>query len=593
MSRFAWVVLTIVSAAMLCSAQSVVYVSNATGTQVLAINTATGTANTIYASNGAVPEDGTYGPDGLLYFCDPSRGLILQIDPSTKATRTVYAATAGGSPAAPQGPRFTPTGDLVFNDKGSGGLWIIDSVAGQTSFSAPRSLFAPAAGAGGGIAFTNKGDLLFVSGNAVWRSRRPYTSGSIVFDGLTGPAGLARDNYDKIYVANGNGVLQRCVLPAVEGQKGTCSASYTFSSGGVPQVPYFVEVTADQQVWVATADAAFANGRVWRIDLTQSSPQPQLIAVLPKVKGKYPPAVGMAIPPTASRVVTKPVATGTPEAFQFGPNAFELTVQTCSSASPLIASIRSSQRLPSQVNAMMAGATFNGSQVNPTAVNESGQEGFSRVFTVDPVHCTDADIFRTAISNYADGPRGINPGIVRCDAVGMNYDCTVLPLFGYWIESGLLPEDAISSGNSRGFSDFILADIPFAIADVRFGGILSPFDSRSEDPNFPTTFNTGQNITFKFRALDANNNPVPNVVAVISVERLGATSIRIPVDPSGSSNEPPTFRHDNGTGQYLYNLSTADSTIWKPGRYAANIMGVNAFHPRTVYFCLETCNAAP
>ncbi len=557
--------------------QSTVYISTGAGNQVLTFNTATRASSALYSVNGAVPEDSTFGPNGLLYVCDPTNHRIVQINPTTQIATTIFQATTA-PPLAPQGPRFTPTGDLVFNDEQTGALWIIHGAV-SGSFPAPR-LLVSASGTGGGIAFSNQGDLLFVAGSQVFRSSPPYGSAAAVFSGLSNPTGIARDDFNHFYVAVTNALLQ-CDLPATGNTLGACHTYATF-----PDTPTYLEASSDK-IWIATSDANNANGKLWLINQAVSA-TPTLAFTLPKRKGSFPPATGLAISPT-SKTITNAQSTVVNGArkWNFGLEVAEISPSTC------LADLTSTQRLPADAAAQFATTLLGTQPITFKIEPESGQEGFDRVITVSPKSgcSSNTDPLRLTIANFFNDSFIINPGLLRCDKQGNTNNCSVLDMFGYWIFSGPLPGDGTTSGRTKGFSDFVLANVTPTTAGINFGGVLTPFTPGSISPSSPVIFNSGQNITFKFRATDSSGANVPGLTALLSVERIMPETTRVVVFASGSSNDPPVFRFDNAGSQYIFNLSTKDTTQFPSGEYAAHITAIGAFdRAHTVYFCLNTCN---
>lgn len=561
----------VIFVAVACGAQDPVYVSNGPGNQVLAV-WRNGTVQQVYANTRFVPEDGTVGPDGKLYFCDPTNGRIVRINPVTGTAVNVYPERANLPVLAPQGPRFEWDGDLVFTDKVSGKLYRIAGVAKTTSgFALPQEL-AGASPAGGGTAFSHLGTLFFASGSSVYRyngsANQVYTFGNAV-------RGVARDASDNLVVADSSGVLWSCPIGAT-----ACNANPLHAFNG--DYPYYLEVSADNTLWAATADAAGINGKLWSINLNTGATSS---VALPKQRGSFPPAIGVAIPPSGKQL-SKTIAAGSEYLFNFGANAFGLSPLLCTPG-PAASSVSSTQHLETDINQRLKGTLYAGTtSLNPTVVLESGQEGFARVFHASVNGCQTDALYGVNISAFWPEPYAVNPAVARCpdDA---SQKCEILANFGYWVNSGFIPDDGAVSTRTKGFSDLIFVRVPFTRTEVVYSGMLSPFGPRSSDINFPTTFNVGQNITFKFQAT-LNNKRVTDLVALLSIEKLrpGAPT-PIPVFPSGSSNDPPLFRFSSSASQYVYNLATSG---WQPGLYAAHVTAINGFLPKTVYFCLNTCN---
>ena len=181
----ALVLLVLVTAAR-ANAQPVVYVSNLSGHQILAVDGTTGTT-TILLSGGDfnsatfTPEDLVVGPDGKLYICDVGvTPAIWRFDPgapvviNTNPLKIVDFSGILPAGVAPVGPTFSGSDDLYVNTNGSGsaaGVWAVPGVASTSPPYSAVQVFTPAATGNGGAGTTVEaiGHLLIIdrAGNRV------------------------------------------------------------------------------------------------------------------------------------------------------------------------------------------------------------------------------------------------------------------------------------------------------------------------------------------------------------------------------------------------------------------------------------------
>jgi hypothetical protein len=181
---------------------------------------------------------------------------------------------------------------------------------------------------------------------------------------------------------------------------------------------------------------------------------------------------------------------------------------------------------------------------------------------------------------------------VRCEVSptdGSWTFCEQLQDFGYYPQGQIVgvPGDPISGTRSRSFSEYLLVNLPLA-PNVNFCGFLSPLNP---DPNNPAVFLIGNTIPFKFQLKTGSKctgSFITDAKAVLSVAQIELgdgtpTFIRKDVNSSGKANEPPTFRSDLPTKQYIFNLKTLG---WTAGLYTATVT-LNKGFPQTILFKLK------
>jgi len=588
-----------------------VFVSSLTGEQILKIEIFNGTTVKTTAiftgSPGFRPEDIAVGPDNKVYVCDPTNSKIIRIkDDGTSfgngsKFEIVYMFPQGSlvHPEMPQGPRFDALGNLYFNTKEPThtGIWRIEGVASfppvfpipdpelVVTLPLPSPPPSPPTSIGGeGLAFANNGDLLIVdaSNNRVLRSpdQTPDPAGpspvpvfgapaDIITSGLDIPTGIARDSGDssnrkgRIYVANG-GALNNIVRCDDDGSPCT-----TFVSFGPNDRPFYFEIALDNTLFVATSDLTFQNGKLWRLkdinsdgviintNTCENNCEKTLVKALPKRKGKFPPAIGVALAAT-SREITKTFSSpdGTTQKFDFGGFFWQvsnLVTGTCN------ATVKAQQKTPVEV-ANLLSTNF----ATSTALTFKGEGGFVIVF----IASHDEGCFSEPTSIYAAAyianAFSLNPRMVRDYVVDED-----LVLFRYDPISEL-PGDPGMGANTNNFSEFVLVDRALnAGTAATFCGFETPLNP---DPNNPSTFTSQQTIAVKFRLSTLSSCTsafVTDADALVSVAKILplADYERKNADPSGSSNVPPKFRHAGAT--YIFDLQL---TGYTPGTYQISVV---------------------
>jgi hypothetical protein len=556
-----------------------------TGGQILSVDGKTGKPTVVYKKDQFFPEDITVGPDNRVYFCDPTNSRIMRMDQDGKNVETVYdqaTAPAPQKPMGPQGLRFNAAGALFLNTKGLNptGVWKIDGLPaipfGNSGkpFPLPFQLPFSATQSGEGLAFTINGDLLVVnrSSREVQRSPGPdFTSAKAIITGLADPIGIAVNSHGDIFVARGSSPynIQRFTMTT----DGLSSPITYVDFSSTKDRPNYLEFTSDDTLFVATENETQRIGKLWKVT-PPSSVAMTTSALVPLATFQGQPAVGVGRPATSVSLTKTFIGT---KAYNFGSNSFEVTAGACT------ATITARERSPNEVNDMLAASGIKG-----TGQPQSGKEGWITTWAVEPAHCSPADdsYYGIALACFVDEPFKINPGIVRC---GSPTSCEQILDFGYYPQGPILgvPGDPISGGKTRSFSEYLFVNLQLA-QNGNFCGFLSPLDS---DPNNPAVFSIGTTIPVKFQLTTkpgCTGSFITDAKAVLSVAQteLGdgtPTFDRKVVNPSGNANEPPVFRSDGPTKQYIFNLKTSG---WTAGLYSATVKS-NKFFPQTILFRLQ------
>jgi sugar lactone lactonase YvrE len=272
----------------------VVYVSNFTGGQVLAVDAATGAttvvlSRTLIGDSSFTPQDLVVGPDGKLYICDSLNSRVWRFaigQPVVPSSNPVVVATFDEG-VYPEGPSFSGSDDLYVNTRGLGtqavggtgaqGVWAIPEAAATPDSLlpiAPVSIIPSIGTAGEGTAFAVPGHLLAVdrSGNRVVAARPtrgPFPQygpsfAPLITSNLSLPVGIAVNTCGDVLVSSGNAIRRfSTVKNTVSGELTAQfqNAYVTFPSGDVVT---FFERDAANGLWVNT-NSTNQGGKVWRI----------------------------------------------------------------------------------------------------------------------------------------------------------------------------------------------------------------------------------------------------------------------------------------------------------------------------------------
>ncbi len=569
-----------------------IYVSTFTLTgvgQILSVDGTTGATTVVYTSTDNVrrPEDITVGPDNKLYVCAPTNGLIVRMDQDGKNFETVYDQAGkdlSKFPVGPQGPRFDSAGTLFFNTKGSGanGVWKIKNLTDPGShppFPDPVNVLQ-AADSGEGLAFTASGGLLVVKRDLgeVQCLPGPLKTCPDKITGLTNPIGIAVSSVGDIFVARRSSLTS--LKPGIERITPKNEQSTYVEFEPLDQ-PFYLEII-DKTLFVATTadpgDGTPPNGKLWKVTPPDGKCTPDPIACkTPLANLPTQSLVGVGKPATSVSITKTIDPSGGTKVWNFDTNAFEITAPGACTAT-----IIARQRPPAEVNAMLVASGIKGK-----AQAQSGDEGWVTTWLIQPSGCPvlSNDLYGIAIFAYVNEPFNISPGIASFSSPTVGKQ---LQDFGYYpyTEAKILG-DPISSTKSRSFSEYLFVNLQLAYVGS-FCGFLPPLNP---DPNNPAVFLIGNTVPIKFQLKAGKNctgSFITDAKAVLSVAQLELgdgtpTFDRKVVNPAGKANEPPNFRSDGPTKQYIFNLNTSG---WPAGKYAATVTSNKSF-PQTILFRLQ------
>ena len=590
MRQLRWVLPVFLCSAITAWAQGApqVYVSGTDGS-ISRVTSAGSVSTLISASSTALYEGLVVGPDNadntthtfLLYACDPTHNMIVRFDPEDMSfgIETIYKGDA--KLQAPQCGRFTNSGDLIVTSKASGGgTWKFAGIASKelgalanapvllTQVNAPKSSTL-----GEGIAQKNIGDALIVDVANSDVLRSPYAgafSTTSVFIAasafLPGPVGIARKSNGEIYVSNQSRRVNNVVHYDAQG----LNPSVCVSSFGNKVVPFFMQVSADDTLYVATQNSN--SGTVFSVNTATCA------ATAIPTGNTLAPLIGIALPPTEVSQTQTFSGTGT---FNFGFAAYQFTASgsctlTVSAMPTNLPAIRSliSQTAAEDASDLPFGAI---------PVVNLGLDGFELLFNVVVVqNCTSPfgdNTFDQFLAEHVDDILASNPRIARCATLAdpLPAGCNVMESFGDYYLGGILPSDIGISLKGSNCQIFLLQSNFSNSEPGKFCGFESPLTT-ALPPNIAGTFSTGQNLALKFRLASASGNCkkgpfITDAVALLSVAQIADASGNpvfnpISINASGSSTPvPPTFKVDNNS-QYQLSLSLQG---YAPGTYSLTV----------------------
>jgi hypothetical protein len=593
-------VLTVLAscASALAQGSPTVYVTDGTGGHIYSFTPPTsGSPATVATISGATLEGIEYGPDGRLYVCDPTHGVIRRMNPNGTTIVTVFAYTSGG-PHNPQCGRFSSTGDFYVVDEFLGsGVWKFSAAALAGSFPATPTLVLSGAqlsgsnfGRDSSLTQANNGDLLisdFSNGNVFLSLASPpsptppYSSASQIITGLDNQTGMARSSTGDIFIAQKGLTNKIARFDSTGASLGVCGVFGT-------DRPYFIKFSADDTLYVATSrddtnegvdtdNDPFIKGKIWTVNIASCGSSPTLVTSMPAPdEGETPAAIGIALPPTSTAPQTKAITASIPRNFNFGFTSFEISDSTS-----CYATVKATQTLQSGLGAavsVVSPAVPAGTQLVPYL----GEAALGTLYHVTS-GCVQANVLVGAFT-----PSLANPRIVKCDPFPTS--CAVLNTNAVYPLGGpILGDGAVGSGVPN-FSDFFLVDEGLSTAlgvAGTFCGFNRPlsntttpagapvFDLDEEDETIPVKFQLGQGPSCK--------KLITNATALLSVARVdsGFTPI-IPLKFHGHGNSSAIF--DVTGKQYHLNLNV---TGYAPGTYSVTVtfLSGNA-SPVTTYFKL-------
>lgn len=601
-------------------AQSAKYVYVATaGAEVYAVPVSGGTPTGLIPSrntSGTYTYDSTaafdslaVGPDNtadnasantyfFLYACDSTSGTIIRLqmsvaDPGNAATAVDTVGNVSGAVCG----RVDSEGDLYVSSKTTGdGVYVISGASstpvGSSNFSAPAAVFSSSTGnafTGGGITQKNNGDMLVVdtAGNEILHatfegaasssSDAPFASTLTSYvTGLDAPTAIARISTNDFFVLNqGNSPVERFDPLDLESPT-ACGVS--LPNGNVTLSS--LAASADNFVYVGIASTSPNKREVVVLDGTSNncSSTGQTID-LSGVDAKYVaavavPPVPLSVSPTSAILPTTGLTSWT---FNFGSSEVQTVTSGCE---PVME--ESQVPLPYLENLLtgLTGSDYDGGAINFTngqPVPENGEGGFGTVYqvlnssTCQPVSATDApDNF--TLGAFDDTTQFTNTRIVHCDGTS----CTIPDTAGFWPIGGLLNGDITIGGSIPGFSRFFLANGQQPATSSPETGLFCGFESPLTDGPTYASFNSGQNLSVKFKVAQSggncSNGPyITDAIALLSVAKVSntqGTGIIAPVMVYSSGNSTtvqPIFSFSPNNQQYEFGLSLNG---YAPGTYA-------------------------
>jgi len=544
-------------------------------------------------------------------------------------------------PVAPECGWFTHKGGLVVTDTfvpdggtPSNGVWIFpdedDDYDGCMAdmpclLVSPSDL--PAGFVGGGVTQAANGDLLIVDqGNGQVLSV-PYD----LMDGfltdevepiigpLTAPIGIARLSTGEIFVTSGN-QIQGFELAAEPGDEvkdwdSFCSADF-FYGEDCSGYPRFVEVTANDWLYVATVDACeeipaievgedevIVGGSLWAIDsdcmvyeIEDEGGEDFVVDAPPLFTYDDGTLSGVALPPTSRTIELAYDADGSGDlVFDFSDHIYEVTA-----ANSCDANNTAFETPPACIQSLIP--------FNPDFAAEPviylGEGGFPTAYnlttpSVEGETCQPpGDVFFHAVSAYTDLLQ--NPTIVRCEDPGQvigNLEdicswpvssCEYLDLASFFPFDGNLPDDGrIGSRGRASFSLYFLVDYGLSNDGEGAGawcGFRRPLNTVStpEDPSM-SVFREGRTVPLKFKvkADGGNCNKGPFIAPegiLLSIARVEPDfAVQEIVCVGGGCGEVPFFDAPNNPKKgYHMNIRTDG---FEPGIYQAVLIATGGEFP--------------
>ena len=615
------------------TAVPVVYVSNFTGGQVLAVNTTTGAtavvlSRTLIANGGFSPQDMVIGPDANLYICDSLNGLVWRYvvgqpvaTSGPSMNPVVVADFTGFSPAVyPEGPSFSGSDDLYVNSRGAGtaavggtgaqGLWAIPDAAATPAQQLPidpqlvEQVIPPFGAAGEGTTFAVPGHLLAVdrAGNKVIASKPvpgpfpqygpSYTQ--LITSNLSAPVGIATNACGDALVSSGTAIRRFGLVKNTT--TGELSAQFlntyvTFPSGDVVT---FFERDAANVLWVNTNNTT-AGGKVWKIvpapgpggdpisscasGVLPSSPLVTLKSLSQGPNAILSPnsqlqAVGLAIPASDFTPAAKTFSPASPsQTWNFG--HYSLRLEYKQVFTTFTQSFTSLMSRPAHVT--FASGTFEPGTVGTRYPSLGGSVIQFRTLDM-PVAGTDfaagtlgEPAFRLILFSANPIQGFTNPGVAHAS------DNSVAGVFiddytsDFWVGQA---DPRGGTGNTFG-SKYVAFDEPLQSRLAQPLTVTLTQPALSGNP----LFNFGQNFTVSATVRDANGAAVAGLTVRLSALRFSPTPFVF--ETVVGTNNPSNLLSDNGNGRYSIGVDTG---LFEggPGNYQFTLSG-NGFAPYVFY----------
>jgi hypothetical protein len=568
-----------------------VYVTDGSGGHIYSVTLTPSISFPILATiEGATLEGIEYGPDGLLFVCDPTNGKIYRVNPVGPVIDTVFWYSGSG-PQHPQCGRFSSTGDFYVVDESEGsGVWKFTAVALAGSFPATAThvLSGTALGStfAGDSSLTqaNNGDLLisdfsngrlFLSLASPPSPALPYSSATQIVSGLDNQTGIARSSNGDIFIAQ-KGLSNRIVR---------YSSTGTFISDcGVfgSDRPYFIKFSADDTLYVATSqddtneevdndNDPFINGKIWEVDITSCSSSPTLLAYMPNQgDGEDYAAIGIALPPTSTSLSFTYTPTMKDHIFNFNSDSIAINFLG-QVVQEFTMTMTKTEVLPADLVNELDPTKF---PVGTTCDHYSGEAGFCVTYSVSPPPIPGTDF----TGEYQAKVAYLSLDNVQQPALGheLHEDTQFSQDFLFGYSPVLTPGDPGKVGSTDNFSKFVPLNKPFTGGGNgdNFCGFLPPLMTNR-------VFKAGQTIAVKFQittGINCTGAFITDSEARLSV--VGGGNFQ-PVSSSGKSNTDNYFRVSGK--QYIFNLNTKG---YAPGIYSLTIFG-DKFAPQTIAFQLR------
>lgn len=614
----------------------VVYVSNFSGGQVLAVETATSStavalSRALVGSDTFSPGDMVVGPDGDLYICDSLNGLVWRLEPGEPVVPSLnpVVVAAFGPGVYPEGPSFSGSDDLYVNTRGFGtaatggtgatGVWVVRRVAepGVSIPIAPQQVIPSIGAAGEGTSFAAPGHLLAVdsSANRVVAAkpvRGPFPQygpsfAPLITSNLSAPTGIAVNTCGDLLVSSGTAIQRFSVVknPAT----GNLSAQYrnayvTFARG---EVVTFFERDAANVLWVNT-NSATAGGKVWRIAPATGTggdpiaactsgvlPAAPLVSLKALSQGsaailtnRQLQAVGLAVPAGDFTAAAKTFSPASPsQTWNFGHYSIRLEYKQVFTT--FAQSFSAMMSRPEDVTfasgtfasgtagtryPSLGGSVIQFRTLSPAPGCTSYAQCGAPVAGTDFAVSTAADPAFRLILFSSDPLQGFtDPGVAHAS------DDSVTGLYtdDYTSDVWVGTEDPRGgTGNNFG-SKFVSFDRPFGSTLALPLSVTLNQPALSGNP----LFNFGQNFTVSITVRDANGATVPGLRVRLSALRFSPAPFFFETVRSTNGSAQLNFLNDNGNGKYSIGVDTG---LFRggPGTYQFTLFG-SGFAPFQFY----------
>jgi len=506
----------------------------------------------------AFPFEGlVYGPDGLLYACNPEDQTIIRFSPwgegpvNLAAVEIVFSADVSGEDLFPQCGQSTFDQGLVFTDTNVNlptGVWVCEDVT-NIPWSGPATYDVnnPICGVAGevyepeaaliqilavdspleGVTQEADGDLLIADfgGNTIWTLPLDVVTNSWSVGDLDStlmpndPIDVARFSTGEIFASSGNVVLGYQQDEYKEWLNySTCDFIETAPQGCLVY-PFALDPTASDVLFATSAVNCSEQdtfGFLWALDIATEGSCTSI--PIPIFWGdRIPPTVlwGLALAPTSTNVqpATEMLDNGDYDlTFNFNDHIHAVTAgEEC------LIDMTAFETPPGCLESLIPEG-----DVDAEPVFYLGEDGFGIAYHVweeDVCEPPSGGYFLHAISAYT--PLLDNPTIVRCDGdpefdipfnshpvcAGDFTGCEFLPLTSFFPFDGDLPDDGrIGSRGSASFSLYFLVDYGLAGDGAGTGswcGFKSPVNNVAtpDDPGM-STFSEGRTVPLKFKVTD-------------------------------------------------------------------------------------------